>query len=72
MPATMTTKAPVGPETCSREPPSSAARKPPTIAVYRPACGVTPDAMPNAIASGRATRPTVIPAVTSLSKSARV
>ena len=33
MPATMTTKAPVGPETCRREPPSSAARNPPTIAV---------------------------------------
>src|SRR5207248_9969463 len=30
-----------------------------------PACGVNPEAMANAIASGKATRPTVIPAITS-------
>src|SRR5687768_169836 len=30
-----------------------------------PACGVTADAMPNAMASGRATTPTVTPAMTS-------
>ena len=33
MPATMTTKAPVGPPIWMREPPSSDTRKPPTIAV---------------------------------------
>src|SRR6476661_8053027 len=30
-----------------------------------PACGVSPEAMAKAMASGRATRPTVIPAMTS-------
>src|SRR6476646_274324 len=30
-----------------------------------PACGVSPEAMANAMASGSATRPTVIPAMTS-------
>ena len=37
-------------------------KNPATTAVYKPACGVTPEAIPNAIASGSATRPTVIPA----------
>ncbi len=37
MPATMTTKAPVGPEIWKRDPPSSATMSPPTMAVYRPA-----------------------------------
>src|SRR3954466_14593734 len=58
----MTTKAPVGPPIWVRDPPSADIRNPATTAVYKPACGVTPEAMPNAIASGRATRPTVIPA----------
>ena len=62
MPATITTKAPVGPPICVREPPKAEITKPATTAVYRPACGVTPEAMPKAIASGKATRPTVTPA----------
>src|SRR5215216_1942605 len=37
-----------------------------------PACGVTPEAIPNAIASGRATNPTVTPAIKSDVKSCRV
>src|SRR6185436_18564787 len=37
-----------------------------------PACGVTPEAIPNAIASGRATNPTVTPAIRSNVKSCRV
>ena len=72
MPATMTTKAPVGPPIWTREPPSAETSNPPTIAVYRPACGVAPDAMPKAIASGRATSPTVSPAMTSPARSARL
>src|SRR5579871_388036 len=40
-------------------------RKPVTIAQYRPACGESPEEIANAIASGRATRPTVIPAMRS-------
>src|SRR5215210_1399045 len=37
-----------------------------------PACGVTPEAIPNAIASGRATNPTVTPAIRSDVKSCLV
>src|SRR5215218_4881705 len=37
-----------------------------------PACGVTPEAIPNAIASGSATNPTVTPAIRSDVKSCRV
>jgi hypothetical protein len=37
-------------------------RNPAKTAVYRPACGDTPEAIAKAIASGRATSPTVIPA----------
>ena len=62
MPATMTTNAPVGPPICVREPPSAEIRKPATTAVYKPACGVTPEAIPKAIARGSATSPTVMPA----------
>ena len=39
------------------------------IAVKMPACGVTPEAIANAIASGRATMPTVKPAMRSARKS---
>jgi hypothetical protein len=37
-----------------------------------PACGVTPEAIPNAIASGSATNPTVTPAIRSDVKSCLV
>ena len=43
-------------------------RNPATTAQYSPACGGTPDEMANAIASGRATRPTVTPATRSARK----
>lgn len=36
-----------------------------TTAQYNPVCGGTPEAMANAIASGSATRPTVMPAIRS-------
>ena len=65
IPATITTKAPVGPPIWVRDPPSAEIRKPATTAVYRPACGGTPDAIAKAIAKGSATRPTVSPATTS-------
>src|SRR5713101_820626 len=65
MPNTTTTNAPVGPPICREDPPSAEIKKPATTAQYNPACGGTPDAMANAIASGRATRPTVTPAITS-------
>ena len=71
IPATMTTNAPVGPPICRREPPSREIRPPATTAVYRPACGGTPDAIANAIANGSATRPTVRPASISAPRSAR-
>jgi hypothetical protein len=61
----MTMKAPVGPVTENLVPPSSEARNPAMTAVKMPACGVTPLAMANAIASGSATIPTVNPARTS-------
>ena len=35
------------------------------MAVIKPCCGVTPEAIPNAIARGRATIPTIIPAIRS-------
>ena len=47
-------------------------RMPATIAVNRPTCGVIPEAIASAIASGNATMPTVIPAIASAAKSARV
>ena len=42
------------------------------MAVKMPVCGVSPLAMAKAMASGSATIPTVIPAVTSLTKRSRV
>ena len=65
MPATTTTKAPVGPPICVFEPPSAEIKKPVTIAQYKSAWGGTPDAIANAIARGSATRPTVTPAIKS-------
>jgi len=59
------TKAAVGPETCTRDPPSSPISAPPTIAVYSPCCGGTPEAMASAMERGRATMPTTIPAMAS-------
>jgi hypothetical protein len=41
-------------------------RNPATTAQYNPASGWTPDEMAKAIASGRATRPTVSPAIRSV------
>ena len=65
MPATMTMNAPVGPPIKKREPPKTETRNPATIAVMSPCWGVTPLAIPNAIASGRAMIPTIIPAMRS-------
>src|SRR5687768_16159595 len=67
----MTMNAPAGPPICTLEPRSALIRKPATIAVMMPCSGLTPEAMPNAIASGRATTPTVMPAATSLMKRSR-
>ena len=68
----MTTKAPVGPPIWTREPPKAEMMKPATIAVYRPRSGVTPLAMAKAIASGRATMPTMTPACRSATNWRRV
>ena len=61
----MTMNAPVGPPICTRLPPKHDTRKPATIAVMIPFSGDTPDAIPNAMASGRATMPTMTPAMMS-------
>ncbi len=58
-------KAPVGPPICTRLPPNNDTMKPATIAVMSPFSGDTPDATPNAMAKGRATMPTTIPAMMS-------
>ena len=60
------TKAPVGPPTWTREPPSAEIRNPATTAVTRPLSGEAPLAIPSAIASGSATIATVSPAIASL------
>ena len=65
MPATMTMNAPVGPPICTLLPPSRETIKPPMMAVIRPFSGVTPLAIPKAMASGRATMPTMMPAMKS-------
>jgi hypothetical protein len=57
--------APVGPDTCRREPPKIAATAPATTAVASPTTGPTPVAMLKASASGKATTPTVAPAIRS-------
>jgi hypothetical protein len=60
--ASTTTMAPVGPDTCTGEPPITAATSPATIAVISPVSAPTPELTPNARASGSATMPTVMPA----------
>jgi hypothetical protein len=47
------------------EPPRAEVRNPAIIAVINPCCGVTPEAIPKAIARGRAIIPTMTPAVRS-------
>ena len=63
--ATRTMKAPAGPPTWKRLPPSAEMRKPPTMAVNSPRSGVAPEAMAIAIESGSATMATVSPAMAS-------
>lgn len=58
--------APVGPETWRWEPPKTAARMPATMAVTSPAAAPAPEATPKPSARGRATIPTVTPAMSSL------
>ena len=61
-------KAPVGPPIRKREPPKTDMTRPAIMAVMSPCCGVTPDAIPKAIASGRAMIPTIMPAMRSETK----
>ena len=56
---------PVGPPICTLLPPKIEMTRPATMAVMMPFSGVTPDAMPKAIASGKATMPTIMPAMRS-------
>jgi hypothetical protein len=63
MPASTATKAPVGPEICTLEPPNNEVATPATMAVYRPCAGVAPEAMAKAMAKGMATMPTTSPAM---------
>ena len=65
MPETITINAPVGPPIRYLDPPKTETRKPATTAVMSPCWGVTPLAMPNAIASGSAMTPTITPAARS-------
>lgn len=58
--------APVGPPICTEHPPAADTMKPPIMAVMRPTVGLTPLAMPKAMASGNATMPTTIPATRSV------
>src|SRR5574343_48322 len=67
----MTMKAPAGPPICTDQPPRAEIRKPATMAVTRPASGLTPEAIAKAMASGRATTPTVTPAPRSARKRRR-
>ena len=60
-----TVMAPVGPLTCTRLPPKTAATAPATIAVTSPAVAPMPELTPKPSARGRATRPTITPAVRS-------
>lgn len=54
-----------GLDICTLLPPKSEMTRPATMAVMIPFSGVTPDAIPNAMAKGRATMPTMIPAMRS-------
>ncbi len=60
--ARITAIAPVGPDTCTCDPPKTAATSPATTAVINPAAAPTPELIPKARANGRATTPTVTPA----------
>ena len=60
-----TVMAPVGPEICRLLPPKTAATVPATIAVISPAAAPRPDVIPKANANGKATTPTVMPAMRS-------
>ena len=60
-PATITVIGPVGPEICKGVPPKSEAKKPKTMAPISPAVGPSPEATPNARASGSATMADVKP-----------
>ncbi len=66
MPYTMTMNAPVGPPICTLLPPRKEMMNPAMMAVINPCSGLTPEAIPKAIASGRATMPTMIPAIRSV------
>ena len=71
VPATSTMKAPAGPPTWCRLPPSAETRKPPKMAAYSPRCGSTPEAMAMAIDSGSATMATVSAETVSAASSVR-
>ena len=60
--------APVGPPICTLLPPNTDIISPDTMAVIIPFSGVTPEAIPKAMASGRATIPTITPAIRSVIK----
>ena len=62
-------KAPVGPPMETLVPPKAEMMNPAITAVKIPASGFTPEAMAKAMASGRATMPTVTPAIRSGAKS---
>ena len=55
----------VGLDICVGVPPNTAAKKPTAMALYKPAMGPSPDAMPKANATGRATMAAVTPPNTS-------
>ena len=61
----MMMKAPVGPPICTLLPPNIEMIRPATMAVMIPFSGVTPEAIPKAMARGKATMPTMIPAMMS-------
>ena len=65
-------KAPVGPPIWTDEPPRSDTMKPPIMAVIRPVSGDTPLAIPKAMAKGKATMPTITPAMRSAMKRSRL
>ena len=68
MPYIIIMNAPVGPPICTFEPPKTEMSRPATMAVMIPFSGVTPEAIPKAMANGRATMPTMIPASRSVVK----
>lgn len=71
MAATSTMQAPAGPPICTLEPPRAEIMKPPITAATRPCSGLSPLPIAKAMASGRATTPTVMPAATSAPMPAR-